>query len=207
MRAVDVADDPEAWTRAGFAVTDSEVRFGGLTLRCTGTGPVAGITGWALDPPPDGPVDGLALAEVAESWLSTPSAHPNTAVGIDHLVIASADLDRTTAAFAELGWQARRTVADPRGGPRRMRFFVVPAVDRDLLVEVVAGGDPEPEVTAFWGLAITVADLDEAARLLGDALGPVTDAVQPGRRIARVRGRDLGLTVPLALMSRRSSHD
>jgi hypothetical protein len=53
----------------------------------------------------------------------------------------------------------------------------------------------------FWGLAMTVADIDACAALLGDRLGPVKDAVQPGRRIATLRHEACGLTVPIAFMS------
>jgi hypothetical protein len=47
-----------------------------------------------------------------------------------------------------------------------------------------------------------VDDLEAAAERLGDRLGRVKDAVQPGRRIATVR-REAGLGVPLALMTPR----
>ena len=53
----------------------------------------------------------------------------------------------------------------------------------------------------FWGLVINVEDLDAAAVRIGpDGLGAVSDAVQPGRRIATVRA-ELGLGVPVALMT------
>ena len=62
-----------------------------------------------------------------------------------------------------------------------------------LIVEVVeAGGQAR-----FWGLTVTVPDVDALA---GPLLGSVRPAVQPGRRIATVR-REAGLSVALALMS------
>jgi hypothetical protein len=48
---------------------------------------------------------------------------------------------------------------------------------------------------------MTVSDIDACAALLGDHLGPVKDAVQPGRRIATLRHEACGLTVPIAFMS------
>jgi len=50
-------------------------------------------------------------------------------------------------------------------------------------------------------LALECDDLDLAAHRLGEALGTVKDAVQPGRRIATVRTKELGISVPIALMS------
>ena len=71
-----------------------------------------------------------------------------------------------------------------------------------LIVEVVE----RPEVTdahaTFWGVVLIVADLDAAVELIGsDRIGAPKDAVQPGRRIATVRG-SAGLGTPVALMSR-----
>ncbi|HKG35840.1 MAG TPA: hypothetical protein VKA89_05320, partial [Solirubrobacterales bacterium] len=53
---------------------------------------------------------------------------------------------------------------------------------------------------AFWGITLAVEDLDGCARALGDRLGEVHDAIQPGRRIASLR-RSAGLGVPVALIS------
>jgi hypothetical protein len=52
-------------------------------------------------------------------------------------------------------------------------------------------------------MTLVVDDLDAAARLLGDRLGRIKEAVQPGRRIATVR-QAAGIGVPLALMSPRA---
>jgi hypothetical protein len=46
-----------------------------------------------------------------------------------------------------------------------------------------------------------VNDLDACAELLGDRLGPIKDATQPGRRIATLRHEACGLTIPIAFMS------
>jgi hypothetical protein len=62
--------------------------------------------------------------------------------------------------------------------------------------DVAGAGDP-----GFFGLAITVADLDATARSLGEHLGTPKDAVQAGRRIATLRHRDIGMSVATAFMS------
>jgi hypothetical protein len=61
---------------------------------------------------------------------------------------------------------------------------------------------PAEGAVRFWGLTLVVHDLVTAAASLGDRLGAIKDAVQPGRRIATLR-REAGLGVPLALMTPR----
>ena len=52
----------------------------------------------------------------------------------------------------------------------------------ELIVEVAEAGGP----ARFWGLTVTVPDVDALA---GPLLGDARAAVQPGRRIATVRAR------------------
>jgi hypothetical protein len=113
-------------------------------------------------------------------------------------VVTTPDLDRTVAALEAAGLQARR-VRDAGRGDRAIRqvFFRLD----DPILEVV--GPPEPSgdgPARFLGLALTVADLDATATALGQHLGEVKDAVQPGRRIATLR-RSAGCTTALAFMS------
>ncbi|MEQ1787164.1 MAG: glyoxalase, partial [Acidimicrobiales bacterium] len=68
----------------------------------------------------------------------------------------------------------------------------------ELIGQPGTAGEGDP---GFFGLAITVADLDAVAVQLGDHLGSIKDAVQDGRRIATLRHRDLGMSVATALMS------
>ncbi len=73
------------------------------------------------------------------------------------------------------------------------------------LIEVVAPAEPDDRPATLWGMALSVRDLDAAVSYLGDACGTPKGAVQPGRRIATVRGDVLGLTTPLVLLSPRLS--
>ena len=61
-----------------------------------------------------------------------------------------------------------------------------------------AGGTDRPAF--FWGLALRSEDLERTVDGLGEHVGSVRPAVQPGRRIATLR-RSAGLGVPVALMS------
>ena len=60
-----------------------------------------------------------------------------------------------------------------------------------------AGGD---RPAFFWGLAFAAPDLDATVAGLGDRVGEIRPAVQPGRRIATLR-RSAGLAAPVALMA------
>jgi catechol 2,3-dioxygenase-like lactoylglutathione lyase family enzyme len=136
-----------------------------------------------------------------------PPAHPNGVTGLDHVVVATPDLDRTIAALTNTGLVCRRirdTTA--KETPMRQAFFRLGPV----VLEVVGPGGTDTgtgsegsdaDAPATWfGLALDVVDLDQTAARLGDGLGPVRPAVQRGRRIATVRHRRLGLSVALAVM-------
>ena len=108
-------------------------------------------------------------------------------------MIVSSSLDRTAAAFLRAGVELKRIRESERGrmGFRRIGPAVLEVVQRDEL---------ESDESRFWGLAVVVISLDELAEMLGDRLGPIKQAVQPGRRIATLRS-EVGITAPLAFMS------
>jgi hypothetical protein len=177
LAALEVAGDADAWRAAGFAVdNDDTVRAGHLAMRI-GRGE-RGIGAWHLADAPE----------------TEPATHPNGTVLLDHLVVFTDDPDRTTKHYEALGLPFKRERAIGNGTAQR--FFRA----GEVIIELV-GPIPDVEGERLWGLAFTVNDLDACARLLGDALGAVKDAVQPGRRIATLRHKQCGLTVPIAFMS------
>ncbi len=204
-----VADPPEAWTAAGFAVGPDGICWvgedPGSTVAVRLVGPGSGILDWSLAGIDgaalvDGTLDGLPTFAAEEpSNPSEPAEHPNGVLGIDHVVVLSPDTARTTDAFRRAGMEPRRVrEAGTRGSPILQTFFRAGAV----IVELV--GPPGPADTGpatFFGLAHTVADLDAVGSLLGGHLGRPKAAVQPGRRIATLRHRELGLSVATAFMS------
>ena len=121
--------------------------------------------------------------------------HANGVTHIDHVVVITPDLERTTAALAAVGLEPRRT--REAGGGRLQRFFRL----GEVVLEVVGPAEPAGAAPAsFWGLAFTVADIDAAARVLTGRIGEPRRAVQQGRRIATLRtGPEV--SVPVALMS------
>lgn len=204
-----VADGSAAWRSAGFAVApDGTLRVGTTTVRLAepdGSGP-RGITGWTLRHaavPPEGSIDGLptAVAQDAVPEERAPEPHPNRCTRIDHVVVMTPDLDRTTEALDAAGIEARRTReagTGPDGRPRLQRFFRL----GEVILEVVGPAVAEPAggPARFWGLAHEVDDLDATATLLGDRLTPPRPAVQPGRRIAALR-RTAAVAVPTAFLT------
>ena len=181
---------PEAWRECGFAVDEGGACvLGGVTLRLA---PEAALR-WVVEGL-DGAVDGLEPGPPGPA--AEPAPHPNGAVAVDHVVAFTPDLDRTVAALEAAGAECRRVRQVP-GSEVRQAFFVLGTA----LLEVGGPiGDPGP--ARFWGVTLVVEDLDHAAALLGDRLGPAKDAVQPGRRIATVR-KEAGLGLPVALMTPR----
>jgi hypothetical protein len=190
-----VAGDLDGWAAAGFTVRGDRIGLGAVEVRGVLAPSEEGIVAWSLTGVGDGAVDGLLTVAREEADPSAPPAHPNRTVAIDHLVVSSPDLDRTTQALATFGIDLRRT---RDAGRMEQRFFRLGEVVLELVGRPGATG---PGPAAFWGLALTVDDLEATADLLGEHLGPVTEAVQPGRRIATLRHEAVGVSVPVAFLS------
>jgi hypothetical protein len=184
-RTIATGGEPAAWVRLGFALQeDGSGCVGGLRLAVGGDELRVEAVGLAAERP-----DGLAITATTAPECEA-GEHPNGALGVDHVVAFTDDLDRTSSALELAGAPLRRR-AEPRPGTPMAFHRLGP-----LVLEVV-GGAGRP---ALWGLVIVVADLDACARSLGPLLGDARPAVQPGRRIATVRP-EAELPVALALMT------
>lgn len=202
LRRIVVADEPAAWTAAGFAVdADGRCRLGEVAVDLVGREHGRRIVSWefaGLDPSVDDAIDGLPTSATAAPAVE-PAEHPNGVTSIDHVVVASPDAARTVAAFEAVGFGVRRVrETESYGAPMQQTFLRSGAVILELIGPLEPVGDGP---AGFFGLAHTVADLDATAALLGDGLGTPKDAVQPGRRIATLRHRDLGMSVATAFLS------
>lgn len=215
LRALIVDDPIEAWNAAGFA-GDDVVTIGSTTIVTTaasenrGDGHRHGIVGASIDGV--GELDGLQLGTWRPAAAGADDGnveHPNGVVAIDHVVVMTPDCDRTTKAFEDQGIEARkvRKIELPTGD-RRQTFFWL----GDVICELV-GPDTAHDADAahlgpaqWWGLALTVRDLEATATLLGDFVSPIKDAVQPGRSVCTLR-RDAGLGVPILFISEHVTSD
>ena len=199
-----VGDPREAWEAAGFAVdADGTCRIGSVRVRLMGRDGGKRILGWSLRGAPparlaDGSLDGIPTT-ASDAEPADPGEHPNGSQHIDHVVLLTPDLARTTEALAAIGVAPRgERDSDTYGAPMRQVFFRMGEVILELIGQVDSAGEGAP---GFFGLAITVRDLDALGDLLGEHLGSPKDAVQEGRRIATLRHRDLGMSVATAFMT------
>lgn len=185
--------EPTAWAAAGFD--------GGASIWLGNTAllPAADTPGLAATIDGIDDLDGLELApalSVADPMASV--SHRNTAMAIDHVVVMSPDCDRTTQRFESAGLEARRVrLIESASGTRRQTFFWMGDVVCEMVGPDVASGDGP---ATWWGLALTVRELDTARTLLGDHATDIKDAVQPGRQVCTVRSQ-ANLEVPTLLIS------
>jgi hypothetical protein len=202
---VAVGDDPAGWASIGFTVDDHGLcRVGAVRIRLVGADDERGrgIVGWTLAgcTITGQDIDGLPTADLdpspgAGAGTVDRGRHANGVTQIDHLVVITPDLDRTTAAIEAAGIAARRTREAGHG--RRQRFFRMGEVILEVVGPVArAGGGP----ATFWGFAFTVADIGATAEHLAGRIGEPKPAVQAGRRIATLRSGD-EVSVPVAFMS------
>lgn len=200
-----IVGDREAWRSIGLTVADDGLLpLYGTSLRIVAPSSdvdpsrPGAIERWSLSGVGDAPasVDGL-VTESVEPMTPAYSDHGLGATTIDHVVVLTDDLERTSGAIAAAtGCELKRIreVGSMRQGFHRIGRG-------GLIVELVERPDIEAGPARFWGLVLIVDDLDAAcARIGGDLISGPKDAVQPGRRIATVR-HEVGLGLPVALMT------
>jgi hypothetical protein len=192
-----VADPPSAWAALGFTVEGDHLDLGGVRIRLGSADEGRrGITSWSLrGVNAMGSIDGLP-SPVPRVLRPPPFAtHPNGATGLDHVVILTPDFDRTAGALRRAGMPLRRTREPPSGGRQGFRRLGPAILELVHAPDLDGGGDAR-----FWGLVVVVISLEELAARLGDQLGEIRAAVQPGRRIATLR-ESAGLSPAVAFMS------
>lgn len=198
-----VADSASAWEACGFAVRGDACVVGDTRIRFVEGEGRRGIAGWSLRGLASLELDGLATSRSDAAPPSEAPPHPNGVSGLDHVVAISTDLDRTVAALVAAGLDLRRLREEPTpAGAPRQAFFRLGSTILEVVQEPPeaterAGGD---RPAFFWGLAFVAPDLEQTVSFLGDRVGEIRAAVQPGRRIATLR-RNAGLSVPVALMT------
>ena len=163
-----------------------------------GAVPDQGIASWSLrDIASEDDIDGVPTYR-STSGPVEPDQHPNGTTEIDHVVLMSHNPHRTVAALEQRGFDVRR-VRDAGNGMEQTFFKT-----REVVIELIGPREPSEDHfdkrAHFYGLAFTVADLDATAALLGERLGRVKDAVQPGRASPR-SARSAAPACAIAFMS------
>ena len=204
LAALHIADEPAAWEALGFRVDDGVLRLGDVELRLNGRDAGRGLYGWSLSGALSDDLDGLPTTLEEGADAGEPPAHPNGALALDHVVVFTPGFDRTLEALAAAGFDLRRKAEiGVEYAPVTRAFYKLGKVVLEVVDQVQGPkGEPvDPNGPAFfWGIAITVQDVDALTESLGDATSGARDAVQPGRRIVPLR-RAAGLSLPVAFMS------
>ncbi|BBH18452.1 hypothetical protein Back2_27390 [Nocardioides baekrokdamisoli] len=180
IEEVQIADSADAWQALGFAIEGDVCQVGTVRLRFGGDG--TGITGWTV-------VD-------AEAPDRAP-AHPNHVTQIDHVVLMSTDLVRTAQRLRDA--YGLEVLRERDAGAFRQLFLRL----GEVILEVIGPHEPASGDDSFWGITFRVDDIDALALHLGDRVGRIKDAVQPGRRITTLRGESIGISPAIAFMSPR----
>lgn len=164
------------------------------------SGETLGLHSWTIDLGRDETIeiDGIRTHLVsgsAPARTTSPIASQRI-VGLDHVVINTDDIDRTTSAItAGLGLEVRRERELGNGAVQRFHKL------DNTIIEVVTGPHVKDAGASLWGMVVSVDDLFDLADALGeDITSPPKKATQPGRYISTVRGV-VGLGVPFALMT------
>lgn len=195
LASVVVGGRPDPWLALGFTVDGRGVMAfenGSIELDTDASGMVAlrvERTG-ATDPASD--LDGVLLT----SGTCVPAAaHPNGCFQLDHVVIVTPSIERTSAAIEATLGLAQRRVRETETVRQAFHRFD----DRGCIVELVESA--RADRAALWGLVVNTADLHGfVAQCDPDVLGELKPAVQPGRSIVTVRP-SAGLGVAVAVMS------
>ncbi|MAT07468.1 MAG: hypothetical protein CL424_20780 [Acidimicrobiaceae bacterium] len=183
-----------SWSALGFSVVDGLVPFVNGAIELTDDRPGVGELG----------ITGLSAAVTVDgvSFVPRPVVpscdHPNGARSIDHVVIMTDSIDRTSAAIEDVLGLERRRVRETETVRQAFHRFADPpeasAGERGCILELVEQARVRtPEV---WGLVVIVDDLEQFQSTCPDLVAPPKPAVQPGRLIATARREaDLGTAV------------
>jgi len=147
-------------------------------------------------------IDGIPTAHVSDhSVVNEPSQSQVNGFSlhifrIDHLVIATDNLIRTSDALCEVTGAPRLRIREGDGGVQQAFHRI-----GEVIIEIVTGPVAGATQASIWGIAFLATDLDIAAAFLGpDILGQPKPATQKGQVVASFRSA-AGLGVPCVLMA------
>ena len=189
------------WAQVGINFShDGVFAMGEIALRINESLP-PGIHSWVLSNIDSTivSIDGISTSGIVGNGRSEQHEAQGfvlTPLGIDHVVVNTPDLERTSHAIQLATGAELKRIRDA-GNSVRQGFHRL----GDVIIEIVSAPSVPAGNASLWGFVLNVADVHEIAAYLGpDVLSPPKPAVQKNRLIATFRGA-VGLGVPVALMS------
>ena len=198
--ALHASGSPEPWQQLGISCVSDVCQLADVQLHLNSHSSGSELVSWTIDVGRAGQVDidGIPTTLVASSLDVAPTSAigAQRIVSLDHVVVNTDNLDRTTAAIErELGVPMRREREVGNGVVQRFHKL------ENTIIEVVTGPHVSGVGASLWGMVVSVDDLFEWAESVGqDIVSPPKKATQPGRYIATVRS-SAGVGVPFALMT------
>lgn len=195
LTGISVAGPVEAWEGVGFTCGGAGFQAGDVSIAFSG----AGRAGLWFDRE-TGALEGLAAPSGAAMPAMPTGAHPNHAIGVDHVVVSSPNFARTSATLEAAGMRCLgERSAEIDGRMVEQRFHHAGSCLVELVGQQGVMDDGEPRI---WGITFVTSDIESLPALQPPPVASIRDAVQPGRRIATVV-REAGLPLPVAFMDPR----
>ena len=195
-----VGGGAQNWATIGIAFdVDQRALLGDVVLRLD-TSQAPGLHSWVLHGADASilSIDGVVTAHEIDQ--SPRSASPQSdfelgVIGVDHVVINTPDLMRTSDSLTAATGAPLKRVRDA-GNNVQQGFHRLGSV----VVEIVTAPTMPQGDASLWGFVLNVKDIHAVASHVGpDVLSIPKPAVQAGKLIATFRS-SLGLGVPVALM-------
>ena len=195
-----VGGSAQNWASIGIAFdVDQRALLGDVVLRLN-TAQAPGLHSWVLRGADVSvsSIDGVATSHaigVSQIAASVQADFDLGVIGVDHVVINTPDLMRTSDALTAATGAPLKRVRDA-GNNMQQGFHRLGSV----VVEIVTAPTMHPGPASLWGFVLNVKDIYAVANHVGpDVLSIPKPAVQAGKLIATFRS-SVGLGVPLALM-------
>ena len=188
---------PSSWQRAGFDCSKAGFRAGEVEVLVGGHSKVPLL----VFEPDCGPLDGTAVPGNGSEVGELPAVHPNGVCGVDHVVVSTGGVERTSGLLADAGLELLGDRQAVLGGKQvEQRFHHA----GPCLIELVGpsgatGGDP----ARVWGITFVTSEIESLPALEPAPVASIRDAVQPGRRIATAVP-EVGLPTRVAFMDPRT---